>query len=203
VLLVLLFVEAGIVVAFDPGLDTLAGRLTLQAALAITLVGVALVAVRPGSWEALGMRDWVRPPWGWAALAYMVYIAIAAILAVLIHPHQEDVTRELGFGESGIAGDVAAGLLIVVVAPFSEELFFRGFMFAGLRNRLPLVAAALISAAVWGLFHFTGGGSWGVVVQLTVFGVILAWLYEYTGSIWPAMAVHVLNNAIAFAFVTL
>ena len=38
-----------------------------------------------------------------------------------------------------------------------------------------------------------------MVLQLSVFGVILAWLYERTGSIRPTIAVHMLNNAIAFA----
>jgi membrane protease YdiL (CAAX protease family) len=41
-----------------------------------------------------------------------------------------------------------------------------------------------------------------VVVQLTVFGLALAWLYERTGSLWPPMALHVLNNALAFAVLT-
>jgi len=62
--------------------------------------------------------------------------------------------------------------------------------------------SALISASIWGLFHYTGPGSWGVVLQLAVFGAWLAWLYERTGSIWPTIAVHAFNNAIAFAILT-
>ena len=41
-----------------------------------------------------------------------------------------------------------------------------------------------------------------VVLQLSIFGLALAWLYERTGSIWPTIAVHALNNAIAFALLT-
>ncbi len=88
------------------------------------------------------------------------------------------------------------------MAPITEELFFRGFMFAGLRRRLPFVAAAAISAGLWGFFHFTGPGSWGVVLQLAVFGIALSWLYERTGSIWPPIAIHAFNNALAFAILT-
>jgi uncharacterized protein len=84
----------------------------------------------------------------------------------------------------------------------TEEIFFRGFMFSGMRRRLPFAAAAAISAGVWGLFHYTGPGTWGVVIQLAVFGIVLAWLYERTGSIWPGIGVHALNNAIAFAILT-
>ena len=60
----------------------------------------------------------------------------------------------------------------------------------------------MISSGIWGLFHYTGPDSWGVVLQLAVFGVALSWLYERTGSIWPTIGVHALNNAIAFALLT-
>jgi uncharacterized protein len=136
-----------------------------------------------------------------AILAYLAYIGCAIVIALLIQPEQEDVTEELGYGESGLA-DVVVGVLIIGVAPFTEEVFFRGFMFAGLRRGLPFAAAALISAGLWGLFHYTGPGTWGVVLQLAAFGVILSWLYERTGSIWPPVAVHAVNNALAFAILT-
>jgi membrane protease YdiL (CAAX protease family) len=123
------------------------------------------------------------------------------VIALLLAPEQDDVTQELGYGESNVA-DVVIGFFIIGVAPITEELFFRGFMFAGMRKRLPFAAAAAISAGIWGLFHFTGAGTWGVVLQLAVFGIVLSWLYERTGSIWPCVAVHAFNNAIAFAILT-
>ena len=89
--------------------------------------------------------------------------------------------------------------LIVIVAPVSEEVFFRGFMFAGLRRSMPLWIAAVISAVVWGSLHLTGGNV-GVAIQLAVFGVILAYLYERSGSLWAPIMAHGLNNAIAFLY---
>ena len=87
----------------------------------------------------------------------------------------------------------------MIAAPVAEEIFFRGFMFAGIRSHGSFLVAALVSAGIWGLFHFTGEGSWPVVLQLSLFGVILAAVYERTGSIRPCIALHMLNNAIAFA----
>lgn len=204
-LLVLVGIEAGIVSAFDPEIESLAARLSLQALLAATLVGIAFVAARPGPGlagpRALGLRRPLRPAIGVTVLAYLVYIGCALVLAALLHPDQEDITRELGYGESTL-GSVAAGLLIVAVAPLSEEVFFRGLLFRGLRGALPLAAAAAISAAIWGLFHYTGSDSWPVVLQLAVFGVILAWLYERTGSLWPPIVLHLFNNALAFTILT-
>ena len=81
------------------------------------------------------------------------------MIAALIQPEQEDVTRELGVDE-GTLGAIVAGVLIVGVAPFTEEVFFRGFMFTGMRRALPFVLAALVPSLIWGLFHYTGPESW-------------------------------------------
>jgi uncharacterized protein len=198
--------EVGVVSAFDPSLDSLAARLVTQALLAVTLVGIAFAVAggRGGgiaSPRALGLRRSLRPAIGIAAAAYLGYIVIALVYSALVHPQQEDVTRDLGFGH-GAFGTIAAGLLIVVAAPFSEEVFFRGFIFGGLRRRLSFPAAALISGLIFGLFHFTGPDSVAVVPQLALLGFALAWLYEETGSIYPPMAVHAVNNALAFAILT-
>jgi membrane protease YdiL (CAAX protease family) len=200
----ILLIETLVIALFDPGIESLGARLALQAMLGATLVAVAFGAVGPGFLvpaAALGLRRPLRPAVGATVIAYLVYVACALLIAVLLQPEQEDVTRELG-SDQGTLGSIAAGFLIIAVAPLTEEIFFRGFMFAGLRRALPFAFAALISASIWGLFHYTGPDSWGVVVQLTVFGIVLCWLYERTGSIWPTIAVHAFNNALAFTLLT-
>jgi uncharacterized protein len=198
-------VEVGVVAAFDPDLEDTAARLSVQALLAVTLIGVAVVfAARHGGGNPLTMLGLRRCKWsalGLGLAAFGGYIVFAAIYAPLVQPDQEDVTRELGFDEGGLAA-VVAGLLIIGVAPLSEEIFFRGFMFAGLRRRLSLWPAAAAAAIIFGALHYTGPDSIGVVPQLVVFGLLLAWLYEYTGSLWPPIFMHTLNNTIAFVVVT-
>jgi membrane protease YdiL (CAAX protease family) len=200
-LFVVTFIEIAIVSAFDPDLDSLAARLVTQAVLAVTLVAVAFTVSSQDQLTdpaALGLRRPLRSPLRIAAGAYLVYVAAALIYSMLVQPHQEDITRDLGFGE-GVFGASAAGLLIVLAAPLSEEIFFRGFIFGGLRRRLSFPVAGLISACIFGVFHYTGPDSVGVLPLLAVLGLILAWVYEETGSIYPTMAIHALNNAIAFA----
>jgi uncharacterized protein len=203
-LLVATLIEVGVISAFDPDLDSLGGRLAVQVGLALSLLGVAFLFTRPGALTEpaeLGLRRSLTSPYRAAALAYLTYIGCALVIALAIQPEQEDVTEQLGYGESALA-DIAVGLLVIGVAPLTEEIFFRGFMFAGLRRRVPFIVAAGVSAGVWGLFHYTGPDTWGVVLQLAAFGVILSWLYERTGSLWPPIAVHALNNALAFAILT-
>jgi len=203
-LLLISVIEALIVSGFDPTLDSLAARLSLQAMLAATLIAIAFVASSGGGIaapEALGLRRPVGRYVRTAAIAYAVYIAFALVYSPLVQPHQEDVTRDLGFHES-LFGAIAAGVLIIGAAPVSEEIFFRGFMFGGLRNRLPFVVAGPLSGAIFGLFHFTGSDSWAVLPQLAFLGLTLAWVYERTGSIYPTICIHAFNNALAFAILT-
>jgi membrane protease YdiL (CAAX protease family) len=60
---------------------------------------------------------------------------------------------------------------------------------------MPRLAAALVSGLIFGALHATTGIT--AVPPLMVFGVILALLYEKTGSIWPGILLHMLNNSIA------
>ena len=208
ILLVAVSIEAAIVAGFDPDIEALGARLALQVALASSLVAVSFIAVKGAGliagtspWVTLGLRRPSRSAVGVTILAYVVYIAAALLIAALLNPEQEDVTRELGVDE-GAFGAIAAGLLIVVAAPLSEEIFFRAFLFAGIRRSGGFLLGALVSSGIWGLFHYTGPDSWPVILQLAIFGVVLAWLYERTGSIWPPIAVHAFNNAVAFAVLT-
>ena len=83
--------------------------------------------------------------------------------------------------------------------PVAEELFFRGFFFAGLYSRWSLWPSALLSGAIFGLVHAPTGPT--AAIPLAGLGVGLAWLYNKTGSIWPCMLAHFLNNAIAISVV--
>ena len=205
VLLLIVAVEAVVVGAFDPNLKSLAAKLSLQAALAVTLAGVAFVMASAGGGfaapAALGLRRPRGRPARTALAAYLAYFAFVIAYSALANPHQKDLTRDLGYGH-GVATSILVGFLIVLAAPMAEEIFFRGFVFGGLRQRLPFAAAGVISAVIFGAFHYTGSGSLTVLPQLAVLGLALAWVYERTDSIFPTIAIHVINNALAFAILT-
>ncbi len=206
VLFVLSLLEVGVVSIFDPSLDSLGARLVAQAMLAATLIGVAYSVAEGGfpgrvPSASLGLRRPLRSPFAFAAAAYVAYIVFALAYGALVHPHQKDITRDLGVGHGDI-GTVIAALLIVVAAPISEEIFFRGFIFGGFRRRVSFPVAAILSAVIFGLFHYTGGGSQAVIPQLAFLGLAFAWVYEETGSIYPTIGLHMLNNAFAFAVLT-
>jgi len=78
----------------------------------------------------------------------------------------------------------------VVVAPVVEEIFFRGFVFTGLRERYGWKAAGLISAGLFTVVHLRPL----VWIPIFILGLIFAYLYHRSESIWPAVIMHVLTN---------
>jgi hypothetical protein len=125
----------------------------------------------------------------WTAAAIGAYLLFAFLYsALVVVPEQEDIAA--GFGPIPIQI-----LLIVIAAPISEEICFRGMLYGGLRERLPRLAAALIAGLIFGGLHALTGVT--AVPPLIFFGFVLCLLYEKTGSIWPCILLHMLNNSVA------
>ncbi len=87
----------------------------------------------------------------------------------------------------------------VFIAPFCEEVFFRGFVFPGLRHSMSLVWAIIISSLLFGVAH-ADIGSFPVLFFI---GLALGFLRWRTQSIWPCITLHMLNNGIAALVIVL
>ena len=87
---------------------------------------------------------------------------------------------------------VIAGMLLVacVLAPLAEELIFRAGLYRFVRQKLGRAPALLISGLCFGALH----GSWAGFLPLAVLGMLLAVVYEATGSIRIPIIVHALFN---------
>jgi uncharacterized protein len=139
--------------------------------------------------KRLGLRGFRPSALKWMAAAIGAYLLFNIVyVAIFGAPEQEDIAK--GFGTLPLQV-----LLIVFAAPISEEVCFRGMLFGGLRERMPRIGAALLSGAIFGGLHALTGVS--AVPPLMAFGVILALLYEKTGSIVPGILLHMLNNSVA------
>jgi membrane protease YdiL (CAAX protease family) len=171
----------------------------------IFFVGAALLFARsvavPRPWH-FGLRR--APLWrtvGWAALGMLAFYVLTAVYAALVDPSAEqDVTDSLG-AEDGTLGLIAAGTMVIVVAPFVEELFFRGFFYRALRTRYPIAIAAVVDGLVFGIIHFSFEGADGLLLlpPLAFLGAIFCLVYERTGTLWAVIGMHAFNNTIAFA----
>jgi membrane protease YdiL (CAAX protease family) len=168
----------------------------------VLLVVFALLAVRVYDGEVrpdwLGLRKTPFWPAVGACVVMMVGWWIFQLLVVLIfgQPEQQDLVEELKTERSALVL-VSFGLLVCVLAPVCEELFFRGLMFRVFADRMGLIGGAVLSGAIFGLVHLTGGPlTTGLVLFALGFGFALVrW---WTGSLLPSMGLHALNNAVSF-----
>jgi uncharacterized protein len=115
---------------------------------------------------------------------------------VLVDPPSEQLPTGLEDADQDVLLAIATGVLLVAVAPFAEELFFRGFLYQAFRNSFGVLPGALLSAVIFGAIHL----EFFKLVQLAILGVILALLFEKTKSLWAPIILHAVNNSLAFAY---
>jgi uncharacterized protein len=139
----------------------------------------------------------IAPARGWrsAAGAILVLLAVFALVSVMwsviTSPGREKVLDTLG-------SSVVSAAVICIVAPMCEEMLFRGYIFPALRNWRGTLGAAAITAVLFGGVH-AGSAPVLDLVPLAFLGFGLCLLYTRTGSLFPCMAAHSLNNSVAFA----
>jgi membrane protease YdiL (CAAX protease family) len=98
---------------------------------------------------------------------------------------------------SSLIGAIAVGLAVIVVAPVTEELFFRGFFYRALRTRYRVWSAVLIDSAVFAVIHIQYIAQPEIFVVIAVFAALACLVYERTGSIFSVIAIHAAFNSIA------
>lgn len=179
-----------------PGL-ALADTLVQDAA----FVGVAVFFAQLGSRAVSAAMFGLRP----TKLSRAARLAFATLLGFLFfsliwtsifHPGKEKLLEQLGTNESTVLLLLSAALTCVV-APICEEFLFRGFIFTSLRNWRGVWPAAIISGLLFGGVH-AGSAPAVDLVPLAGLGFGLCLLYRATGSLYPCIAAHSLNNSLAF-----
>lgn len=83
---------------------------------------------------------------------------------------------------------------VVVMAPLFEEVIFRGVLLESTRARYGVMAAWLVSSAIFGIVHVHPT----VAVNAFVMGLVLAFIYLRTDSLWATIILHAVNNGIAY-----
>jgi membrane protease YdiL (CAAX protease family) len=131
---------------------------------------------RARGWQ-FGLR---RPRVGWLSSAGMIVLLLVAFVVLTL------VWQALCAG------------LTCVVAPICEEFLFRGFIFRALANWRGALPAAAMTAVLFGAVHY-GSAPKLDLVPLALLGFGLCLLYRASGSLYPCMAAHSLNNSVAFA----
>jgi len=179
------------------------GRL---AAMTISLMlGCYLLPPLLAAWYAkLDMRETfsLRWPGGWTVAGTILVAATCPMVAVAMShwitralPQSEEMARLMGEQEARLLG-LPTWLLVLTIAvlpAICEEVMFRGFLLAGLRQRMPAAAACLVVGLIFGLFH---ADLWRIPTTAAL-GFVLTWVCLRGGSIYAAMLIHLVNNSAA------
>jgi uncharacterized protein len=145
---------------------------------------------------------------GGVVAAGVAYYVVTAIYASLLNLHgNEKLPIPVNNSRGALIGTT---VFVCVVAPIAEEFFFRGFIFGGLRRMRVEIAgrqvgtwlAAIITGILFGLAH-TGSASARYLIPLGFLGFVLCLLRWRTGSLYPCMALHSINNSLAMGITQL
>jgi CAAX protease family protein len=166
------------------------------------VVGVYLFGLRRKkyNWSVVGLRS---SSWIWILVSiFGTVIAIpltaAATLLLMLALKMPLENPQIDFlAPQGI--NLQSGFLMLllagVAAPFAEELFFRGFLYSFFRERWGIFPSVLLSSLIFAVLHGN------LLVGFTAFllAILLALVFEYSRSLWPAVIIHAINNTFRIA----
>lgn len=170
-------------------------------------IGLSLICKAQGlSWREFWQRltpALTLKTLAWAAL--FLGIALWAVIAtnVLASPltrhmetPQQDI-RDMVSAEHGVLGHLLVFLPIGVLAPFFEEVLFRGFLMPWLGNtfnpkwkKWAWPATIAVSGILFGSIHFQPAAA----PSLSALGIVLGWAYVRSGNLWTAILIHACWN---------
>ena len=172
-------------------------------------VGSALYFATIGGWMGRREFGYNRIPWRLGvkcggAGGHRLTTSSPLAYSALFNLHGTDqLPTGLGVKTSTWAA-IFTALFVCAVAPMAEEFFFRGFLFGVLRRmhvriggrELGPWVAAVIVGLLFGLAHFDSAQP-EFLIPLGFLGFVLCIVRWRTGSLYPCMALHAINNCIA------
>lgn len=158
------------------------------------------------SWRDIGWKKPTRSPVWPFIKAFGVYFLLLIMIGIVLQytSIDTDQPQEIGFENAQGAGQLALVFLsLVVLPPLAEEIIFRGFLYTRLKRYFSVGAAAVLISVMFGFAHLqldTGNTPlWTAAIDTFVLSLLLVYLREKTGSLWPSIAMHALKNLIAFS----
>lgn len=148
----------------------------------------------PRAWH-FGLRAtpfWPTAGWTVLALALMLGFELGVIELFGIDDTDFDQLGDL----SPLAG-IAVAIVVVLLAPVAEEVFFRAFFYRALRTRLRMWSASLITGCVFASVHLQYYAEPVLLLVIAAFGIGQCLLYERTGSLFAVIATHAAFNTLA------
>lgn len=145
----------------------------------------------------LGLGSTHRTIIGWAVVGALLSMGLTIVYTLVINVLGVDALQPPALPDRvDLKGVLPLAIVVIVlVGPFTEELFYRGFAFSGLASRWGFWPAAVGSAGLFAASHL----EIGLLGPTFIAGMAFAWVYKRTGSLWPSVLAHSMQNALALA----
>lgn len=163
----------------------------------MALAGLAVfLGHRYGGWKKT--LAWQKPPMWWPLLFVLPIGLISDWLAQFLFEHAPwlnlgglDMLGD-ALTKNGTLGVVLVGGGAVLAAPIAEELLFRGFVYKAAERSWGPIGAIITSSLMFAAIH----GDPLHAIAVLPFGVFMGWMRWRTGSVWPGILAHMLNNGL-------
>jgi sodium transport system permease protein len=176
--------------------DLISGLLVTQwlGMLGLAVIYPLLSRRRPATALGLSPPATLTPFLGAALIGVGAWVLANAIAQWVLPPPKEylDAFRKMLFPEIAGRGVLINLLLFAVTPAICEELLFRGVILRALLSRTSPLVAIGVSAAMFGIFHVDIYR----LLPTTLLGAVLGFIAWRSGSIWPSMLAHFLNNGV-------
>ena len=184
-------------------ISVLAYALTLAIAIAVPYYSKQIKT----TWKDIGITRAIQ--WrdiGYSPVAFIVYFIAAGLTMLLVSKIFPgiDIDQDQATGFKSLHTNweyILAFVTLVVVAPFAEEVLFRGYLLGKVQKFVPFWVAVVATSLVFAALHLPGDGAqlqWNVAFNVLVLSVILCILRPMTGSIWAGVLLHMIKNGVAF-----
>jgi membrane protease YdiL (CAAX protease family) len=202
--IVLLFLRS-----FRPDLrvENLSGveQISIQALLDLFLVGIVVFLIKAGhGWPVRESLRWIgRREFKTTTLVLAgAGMALLVIFVSLFLPETKNPTLEKLL--STTPSIIAFVVFGIALAPFLEEVLFRGFLYTALADVYSARVAIPITSVLFGVLHLDQQeGNWPAAILILGVGLSLTWVRHRTGSLVPSVIMHTTYNAVIFGVAAL
>ncbi len=123
-------------------------------------------------------------------LLFLILALTSVVTGLFKYVPKEQVVVELFMRENNPAFLLYTSAFAAIAGPIVEELFFRGFMYSAVKKHAGIFWATVITALLFALLHAHAVG----FLPIMVLGILLAYLYERTGTLVSSVTVHIMHN---------
>jgi membrane protease YdiL (CAAX protease family) len=161
---------------------------------------------RKASFKTLGLITPKLRDIGYALAGFGVYFPLLMLSSFLLHvlapSLQIDQKQQIGFEAAHGAALILVFISLVIVPPLVEEILVRGFLYSGLKSRLPKLWAALVASLIFAAAHLQFGSGaplvWSAAMDTFILSLVLIYLREKTDGLWASIFLHMTKNGLAF-----